>query len=97
MKHSFISGYGSFLFWMRPDSVGPYLLMTPDDNTKLEFWDVLNGYEAYIHSYVAGTNAAAQYPGGDHAGPALAPAQHQPRRSRRARSQTLRVQVPMGG
>ena len=62
MKHSFISGYGSFLFWMRPDSVGPYLLMTPDANTKLEFWDVLNGYEVYVHSYVAGTNAAAQYP-----------------------------------
>ncbi len=62
MKHSFISGYDSFLFWMRPNSVGPYLLMTPDANTKLEFWDVLNGYEVYIHSYVAGTNAAAQYP-----------------------------------
>ena len=62
MQHSFISGYGSFIFWMRPDSVGPHLLMTPADNTKLEFWDVLNGYEAYIHSYVAGTNAAAQYP-----------------------------------
>jgi Family of unknown function (DUF5695) len=62
MKHSFISGYDSFLFWMRPDSVGPYLLMTPDANTKLEFWDDLNGYEVYIHSYVAGTNAAAQYP-----------------------------------
>lgn len=62
MQHSLVSGYGSFLFWMRPDSVGPFLLMTPADNTKLEFWDVLNGYEVYIHSYVAGTNAAAQYP-----------------------------------
>ena len=62
MKHSFVSGYDSFLFWMRPDSVGPYLLMTPDAKTKLEFWDVLNGYEVYVHSYVAGTNAAAQYP-----------------------------------
>ena len=62
MKHSFISGYDSFNFWMRPDSVPPFLLMTPDDQTKLEFWDVLNGYEVYIHSYVAGTNAAAQYP-----------------------------------
>ena len=65
MKHSFISGYGSFLFWMRPDSVGPYLLLTPADNTKLEFWDDPSpplGYEAYIHSYVAGTNAAAQFP-----------------------------------
>ena len=62
MKHSFISGYDSFLFWMRPDSVGPYLLMTPDANTKLEFWDVLNGYEVYIHSAVAAASAAGQYP-----------------------------------
>lgn len=65
MKHSFISGYDSFVFWMRPDSVPPYLLMTPDDNTKLEFWDDPSppgGYEVYIHSYVAGTNAAAQNP-----------------------------------
>ena len=62
MKHSFISGSDSFIFWMRPDSVGPYLLMTPDDNTKLEYWDVLNGYEVYIHSAVAASNAAAQFP-----------------------------------
>jgi len=65
MKHSFISGYDSFLFWMRPDSVGPCLLMTPDANTELEFWDdnsPAGRYEVYIHSYVAGTNAAAQYP-----------------------------------
>jgi hypothetical protein len=64
MKHSFISGYGSFIFWMRPDSVGPVLLMTPNDNTKLEFWDdrSSSGYEAFVHSYVAGTNAAAQNP-----------------------------------
>jgi hypothetical protein len=73
MKHSFISGYGSYVFWMRPDSVGPCLLMTPQDNTKLEFWDrraPSSGYEVYVHSYVAGTNAAAQYPAvttqGDH-------------------------------
>jgi Family of unknown function (DUF5695) len=64
MKHSYIEGYSSFLFWMRPNSVGPYLLMTPADNTKLEYWDgIRNTYEAYIHSYVAGSNAAAQYPG----------------------------------
>jgi hypothetical protein len=63
MKHSFISGNGSFVFWMRPDSVGPCLLMTPNDDTKLEFWDVrAPGYEVFVHSYVAGTNAAAQYP-----------------------------------
>jgi hypothetical protein len=62
MKHSFISGYNSFLFWMRPNSVGPYLLLTPDPDTKLEYWDRLNGYEAYIHSFVAGALAATNFP-----------------------------------
>ncbi len=27
--HRWISGHGSFLFWMRPNSEGPYLVMTP--------------------------------------------------------------------
>jgi Family of unknown function (DUF5695) len=66
MKHSFISGYGSFIFWMRPDSVGPYLLMMPYNNTKLEYWDKLSGeagdgYEAFIYSKAAGAIAATTY------------------------------------
>jgi hypothetical protein len=39
LKHSFVSGHGSFLFWMRSNSVGPYLVMTPERNTALEYWD----------------------------------------------------------
>lgn len=39
LKHSFISGHGSYLFWMRSNSVGPYLLMTPEPTTHLEYWD----------------------------------------------------------
>ncbi len=64
-KHSVVSGSGSFIFWMRNNSVGPYLLMTPDAQTRFEFWDDLgNGgaYEAYIHSAVTGPQAGAQYP-----------------------------------
>ena len=39
LKHSFVSGHGSFLFWMRSNSVGPYLVMTPERETHLEYWD----------------------------------------------------------
>ena len=39
LKHSFVSGHGSFLFWMRSNSVGPYLVMTPERDTHLEYWD----------------------------------------------------------
>lgn len=38
MKHSFISGHGSFLFWTRPGA-GPYLTLTPLPNTQLEYWE----------------------------------------------------------
>ena len=58
LKHSFVSGYGSFMFWMRPDSVGPYLTMTPEDNTKLEYWDAPRcEFRAYIFSAAAGALA----------------------------------------
>ncbi len=39
LKHSFISGAGSFAFWMRPDSVGPYLTMIPAKGVEPEYWN----------------------------------------------------------
>jgi hypothetical protein len=65
LKHSFISGNGSFLFWMRSDSAAPYLTMVPDANTALEYWDNQGGfgggggrgYSVYIHSAAAGAIA----------------------------------------
>jgi hypothetical protein len=38
-RHSFISGHASFIFWMRQNGVGPYLLMTPLGETKLEYYE----------------------------------------------------------
>ena len=29
VQHQYISGHGSFLYWMRPNGVGPFLVMTP--------------------------------------------------------------------
>lgn len=64
LKHSFISGHGSFLFWMRSDSAAPFLTLIPTENTKLEYWDNQGGfdgggrgYSVYIHSAAAGTTA----------------------------------------
>ncbi|RYG23331.1 hypothetical protein EON82_14345 [bacterium] len=52
LKHSFVSGAGSFIFWMRPDSVGPYLTMTPLKGTALEYWSRAQGgtYQVFAHS-----------------------------------------------
>lgn len=64
--HTFVSGYGSFAFWMRPNGVGPYLVMTPlgqnpgfvseesFESTKLEYFDERG---VYIHSTVSGEEA----------------------------------------
>lgn len=69
LKHSFISGHGSFLFWMRSNSVGPYLVMTPEDDTSLEYWDHLRprgeqgrtfpAYRVYVHSVAVGKDVTA--------------------------------------
>lgn len=69
LKHSFISGHGSFLFWMRSNSVGPYLVMTPERSTSLEYWDhprpqrgqrrTFPAYRVYIHSVAVGEEVQA--------------------------------------
>ena len=66
IPHEFVSGHGSFAFWMRPNGVGPYLVMTPLQEcpafaseqsfkaTKLEYFDKRG---VYIHSTVSGEEA----------------------------------------
>jgi hypothetical protein len=38
-RHSFVAEDGSYVYWQRPNGVGPYLVMTPQDGTSLEFRD----------------------------------------------------------
>jgi len=71
MRHSFISGHGSFIFWMRPNSVGPYLVMIPLAESpsfepagsfkpaKLEYFEGRRGpgYQVFVHSAVSGAMA----------------------------------------
>ncbi len=57
LKHSFISGHGSFLFWMRPDSAGPYLALTPTGDTHFEYWEAQRGYRVFVHSLASGAVA----------------------------------------
>ena len=69
LKHSFISGHGSFLFWMRSDSAPPFLTLVPTGDTQLEYWENAGGrggggrggggYNVFIHSAATGAGAAA--------------------------------------
>ena len=39
IRHSYIEGDDSYIFWMRPDGNGPFLLMTPAAGTHLEYYN----------------------------------------------------------
>ena len=39
VRHNYIAGDNSFVFWTRGNGVGPYLLMTPRIGTHLEFFE----------------------------------------------------------
>lgn len=52
IRHSFIGGDGSYIFWMRCNGIGPYLVMAPQANAHLEYFDQEEdrSYTAYVHS-----------------------------------------------
>ncbi len=76
LKHHFVSGHGSYLFWMRSNSVGPYLVMTPERDTHLEYWDHMPPR--------ARTQGQAQVPGKTQAPPPAAVAGNSQRPAFRA-------------
>jgi hypothetical protein len=67
MKHHFISGDGSYVFWERPTGLGPYLVMTPLPGTHLEYDDLAkndsdeNVFRMFIHSKAEAENAAGTW------------------------------------
>lgn len=61
VKHHFISGHNSFIFWERPTGLGPYLLMIPLPGTSLEYFSTAGAppsgrgvFQAFIHSSLTG-------------------------------------------
>jgi len=58
IRHSFVGGDGSFIFWQRANTNGPYLVMTPGAATRFEYFDQGPGigrgaWQGYIHSIAA--------------------------------------------
>ncbi len=63
LRHSLVNGYGSWIYWQRSNAVGPYLVMTTADDTKLEYFDSSGGaFTPYVHASAA--VAAARASGG---------------------------------
>lgn len=71
LRHAYVGGYGSFVYWQRSNGVGPYLVMTPGAGTKFEYYDSSGGMGAggfgsftpYVHAKAA--HAAAVASGGN--------------------------------
>jgi len=61
VKHHFISGNNSFIFWERPTGLAPYLVMVPLPGTSLEYFSTASSapgergvFQAFIHSALTG-------------------------------------------
>jgi hypothetical protein len=57
-KHQFVSGHGSFIYFVRPNGEPPYLVMTMQPATKLEYYASPGGrgsaFAAFVHSALTG-------------------------------------------
>jgi Family of unknown function (DUF5695) len=63
IPHTLIAGNGSFLFWMRTNTEGPYLVMTPAADSGLEYFEPQGfgrGVAYYLHSAAAGEELRAK-------------------------------------
>jgi hypothetical protein len=64
LKHSMVSGNGSYIYWMRQLNsaiVGPYLMFLPTGSTSLEYWETAQGgYRVFVHSTASGGAAKAR-------------------------------------
>ncbi len=62
LKHSFVAGAGSFVFWQRPSGVGPFLLMTPTYNSEPQYFNQARfGKEQSVYQlFLFGANSAGK-------------------------------------
>lgn len=62
IRHSFIGGDGSYIFWMRCNSIGPYLVMVPEKGAHFEYFDQEedHSFMAYVHSAARRADLAAK-------------------------------------
>lgn len=56
LRHQFVSGAGSFVYFVRASGAPPYLLMTVRPGTKLEYWTGggRTGGQLFVHSAKSG-------------------------------------------
>jgi hypothetical protein len=68
IRHAFIGGGGSYIFWQRTNGIGPFLVMVPQKSSGFEYFDQRTAgpgrgrgaFTAYIHAAVAGPEVVAR-------------------------------------
>ncbi|HXH05117.1 MAG TPA: DUF5695 domain-containing protein [Vicinamibacterales bacterium] len=71
LRHAFVAGHGSWVYWQRANGEGPFLLLLPAGETKFEYFDSSGDrarrrpgvFTPYIHARAASAEARAA--GGD--------------------------------
>ena len=65
LRHAYVGGHASFVTWQRSNGVGPFLVMTPMDGTKFEYYDSsgagggVAAFTPYVHASTAEPAAVA--------------------------------------
>lgn len=61
IRHSFLSGHGSWIYWSRANAEGPYLVMATGQEAKFEYFDdSADAFTPYIHGSVASQEPIAK-------------------------------------
>ena len=64
LRHALVNGHGSWIYWQRSNAVGPYLVLTPADAAKFEYFESGSGaFTPFVHA--AAATAAARAAGGN--------------------------------
>jgi Family of unknown function (DUF5695) len=66
IRHSFIGGNGSWVYWQRANAEGPFLVMVPQGSAKIEYTGAVSGNGP--PNLIAGVAGAGQIAGGARAG-----------------------------
>lgn len=61
IRHSFVAGHGSWIYWSRANAVGPFLVMTTGPATHFEYFDKsARAFTPYVHGSVASREPIAK-------------------------------------
>jgi hypothetical protein len=64
LRHALVNGHGSWIYWQRSNAVGPYLVLTPADQAKFEYFESTGGtFTPFVHA--GASSAASRTAGGN--------------------------------